>query len=456
MSPTGAAIALTRFGLGARPGEIEAVARAPRGWLSGQIGAAERLSGLPGSKEAMTRFQTEYLPRVRSLQDARGTGEEAEREQGRLQRGLREIMARHIEARTALAATTGQGFAERWVRFWSNHFTVAAVNPAMAMLAPTLEAEAVRSHAFSRFSDLLVAAELHPAMLVYLDQAVSVGPNSPAGRRRGRGLNENLAREILELHTLGADGGYDQGDVEALARMLTGWTIARPELGHREARRGEAVFEPRLHEPAAQTLMGRRFRDDGAGQARAALLWLAERPQTARHLAGKLARHFLADDPPAAAVDHIERAWLASGGDLSAVAGAVIAAPGAFEPEAGKFKAPEEYLISVMRALDIGDLGRERLAGSLRALGQMPFTAPSPAGWPDGEADWASPDALMKRLEFANALARRAADAVHPVARAEAVLGARLTGRTREAVARAESAGQGLTLLFMSPDFLRR
>ncbi|XBQ17276.1 MAG: DUF1800 domain-containing protein [Oceanicaulis sp.] len=453
MSAMDASVAVTRFGLGARPGEIDLVRRAPRDWLAAQIGRAEPLTGLPRSDAILRDFQQNYRPLTARLRQGGGDAEDVQRE---IRAMIREPRAAHVAARTTLAVQTGAGFSERWVRFWSNHFTVASNSLQSALVAPTLEAEAVRPLAFASFAELLLACELHPAMLIYLDQAVSVGPNSPAGRRRDLGLNENLAREILELHTLGSDGGYSQVDVEALARILTGWTVGSRRLRVSDDQIGRTVFSDLLQEPGAHTLLGRRFAGDGPERARDALLHVAGMEQTARFVCLKIARHFISDVPDRRDVDHLVTAWRRSGGDLAAVAGALITAPSAFDPGFGKFKTPEDFLISSLRALDAADLAPRQLYSAYSSLGQAPFSAPSPAGWPDTEADWAGPDAVLKRLDFASSLAERAGPRSAPRERAEAVLGARLGEETRQAIARAQTAEQGLTLLFMSPEFQRR
>ncbi len=453
MTALHAAIAATRFGLGARPGEIEAAVRDPQAWLLAQLDArGAPLPGVPSSQEALAATRA-YLQDIQRLQ--REGGSDLEDLQAMVRRQVREPRVAHVAARTEAALQAGTSFRERWIRFWSNHFSVSGNGAQEAMVAPTLESEAIRTHAFSDFATLLREAELHPAMLVYLDNAASVGPNSRAGRRVGRGLNENHAREILELHTLGVGGGYDQADVESFARILTGWTVGRPRL-HNADQLDRAIFDARLHEPGPQTLLGRRFTGDGPDKARDALDFLAAQPQTRRFVSTKLARHFFEDDPKEADIAHIEAAWAASDGDLKTIARAVVTAPSAFDPEAKKFKTPEEFLISVLRGMDADAPPARGIGGSYAAIGQLPFTAPSPEGWPDREEDWAGPDALLKRVEYVNTLAERVGPAGRPRERGPQILGQRLSARTAEAIARAESTEQGLVLLFMSPDFLRR
>ncbi|MBO6729506.1 MAG: DUF1800 domain-containing protein [Maricaulis sp.] len=450
-----AAIAATRFGMGARPQELDRIGSDAQGWLTQQIGAPSvcSIGEVPTAAEGLTFLQTEYQALRRQIEEDGADPEEVQR---RLRERISEPRSAHISARTNLALTTEHSFAERWVRFWSNHFSVNSNSRKLGIIAPTLEAEVIRPTAFGKFEDLLIAAETHVAMLIYLDQAISVGPNSRAGQFRNRGINENLAREILELHTVGVNGGYDQDDVEALARILTGWTVGSRRLRSDPADYGKTVFEPRIQEPGTHRLLGRRFGGEGQERSFQALRFLAGRRQTATFIATKLARHFLADDPSERDINHIARAFRDSDGELSEVARAVITAPAAFDPTPAKFKTPEEFLISSLRALNCQGLNPRQLYTAYASLGQAPFSAPSPAGWPDRVEDWASPDAVLKRLDFASTLAERVGQAGRPRERAQAVLGERMSTDTALSISRAESAEQGLTLLFMSPEFQRR
>lgn len=470
-----AAIAVTRFGLGARPGEIDAVMADPRGWLDAQItprGAlnpADRDLGTTTSRLAEFR---DYLETVRETrQDRRAEPGMADAPQAEAAAEARRQSVRDLNAETGqefmarvrFGATTEAGFAERWALFWANLFTASATKQQSSVFVGTYEREAIRPHVFGQFADLAVAAEQHPAMLLYLDQAQSVGPNSPIGLRRDAGLNENLAREILELHTVGADGGYTQTDVTEFARALTGWTTPVGRFAQAQQRRqrggvtvdGGFMFLPAIHEPGARTVMGQTYRQMGAAQGEAILRDLAQRPETARRLARRIASHFVADDPPAALVARLEQTWLQTQGDLAQVARALITAPETWGPQAGKFKTPYEFLISTHRALGQPPARPQQVRQALIAMGQPPFAAPSPEGWPDTVADWAGPDALVKRLNWAQAVADRT-EAMDPSAVAVTSLGERLGERTRLAVARAESRAEAMTLLLMSPEFQRR
>ena len=291
-------------------------------------------------------------------------------------------------------------------------------------------------------------------MLLYLDQARSAGPDSRAGVRRRLGLNENLAREMLELHTVGADGGYDQADVTELARALTGWSIPRQQDRQR-ADGGGFVFRPEIHEPGVRTVMGRTYAQTGRRQGEAILRDLARHPATAKRLSRRIAAHFIADDPPPALVARLETAWTGSQGDLAEVARALIEAPETWTPQLAKIKTPYEFIVSTHRALNSRPERILPLRQALVTMGQPPFAAPSPEGWPDTAADWAGPDALVKRLNWAQSAAAVARLSDVDATAADA-LRDRLSERTRLAVARAESRTEALTLLLMSPEFQRR
>ena len=310
---------------------------------------------------------------------------------------------------------------------------------------------------------MLLAASSHPAMLMYLDNHLSVRKGWPA-RRVARsaafppptGLNENLAREILELHTLGVDGGYTQADVTEFACVLTGWT-AHPIMNVPAAGAPGFVFDPERHEPGPKTLLGRTYAEEGQAQGEAVLRDLAAHPATARHLALKLARHFIADDPPAGAVARIEGAFRDSGGHLPAVYGALLECPEAWERPLAKLKTPIEYVVSALRALPAARGARpEALYFALRGLGQRPFFASSPQGWADSADAWAGADALWKRIEWSGVLAARLGSSIDPRGLARESYGAALGERTRLAIERAESRQQGLALWLASPEFQRR
>jgi uncharacterized protein (DUF1800 family) len=449
-------LAANRFGLGARPGELAAIGADPRRWLVAQLEGVQRIPGaipLPIAARPGTETRLAALPAAPPMDD-----------KGKLQNVIqaalklaRENYPLDAAARLQSAIASQTPFVERLVAFWSNHFTVSAVRPLVAGLIGPFEAEAIRPNLTGRFVDLLKAATLHPAMLLYLDNAVSVGPGSRAGRLRGRGLNENLARELMELHTLGVDGGYRQQDVRELAKILTGWTIRRPGQPDRAiaARLGSAVFFSPIHEPGAKTLLGKTYDEAGPGEADLALADLAQHPETARFIATKLARHFIADDPPSAAVAALTDTFIRTKGDLGAVYRRLIELEVSWQGD-GKFRSPYDWVVAIFRAFAADDPARARRAvQALDRLGQRPFFAPSPAGWPDDSASWLAPESLLARIDYAEAVGRARADA-DPARLADALFGPTLAAQSRFAVEHAPSRAEAVALLLVSPDFMRR
>ena len=442
MSTVHAVIAAGRFGLGAKPGDLAAIAADPRGWLHEQLATSSpRPDALTATPDATGR--------VRDFLEARQGGSEAV---ARLLRGeMRDAYLADAAARTRAAIESDRPFVERLVQFWSNHFTVSAVKPVVAGVAGPYEAEAIRPHVTGRFADMLKSVTRHPAMLAYLDNLTSIGPSSRAGRRRGAGLNENLAREILELHTLGVDGGYAQDDVRALAAMLTGWSIGRL----RDRRPGAFMFHALAHEPGDKVLLGLRYGEAGEAEGEAALDALARHPSTARHVATKLVRHFVADEPPPAAVDHIANVFLSSDGDLRMVADALVDLPDAWQTPLPKVRTPNDMVIAAIRALAV-PVEDDKLVGSLHLLGQAPFRADSPAGWPDTAAEWLGPEALMRRTDWAVAVGDRVGRLVDPRMLARQSIGPVASETTVFLINGASSAAEGVAMTLLSPEFQRR
>lgn len=486
-----AALAAHRFGFGPRPGELRAIAGDPRGWVRSQLGPRREppapIAALPSAEDDLWSFGRWLVRRRLNGANASRLEERAER-MGVTAEELRALsveqefvdnfrarVARAIGARVEAALATDAPVHERLVHFWSNHFTVSTAKPAAVALPPSFERDAIRPHVGGRFAEMLLASTQHPGMIVYLDNWLSIGPNSELARnpRRARrlpgggrptGLNENLAREILELHTLGVNGGYTQTDVQALAAMITGWTYERPRLRDlvRESggeRSGAELFEfeAAAHEPGPKTLLGRTYPQQGLAQGEAALADLARHPSTARFVAAKLCRHYIADQPPARAVAQVERAFARSDGDLRATMEALVDCEEAWEIPFAKFKRPEEYALTVLRAANVRTLPAEAAVVALGAMGQRPYAAPGPDGWADIADAWLTADLVWKRVEFAQAYAERLARAdVDPVQLGEACLGPLMSEETRTALMRAESPAQGLVLLFSAPEMQRR
>jgi uncharacterized protein (DUF1800 family) len=459
-----AVVAANRFGLGARPGELDRTRGDARAWLqqqlAGQRSLPDEIRRLPSSAEIFRA----YAELRQDRKEARSDSAAAKRLLGALRTKLAPYYLDQVAARYRVAVASEESFRERLVHFWSNHFAVSADKPQVLALAGTLENEAIRPHLTGRFVDMLAAVEAHPAMILYLDNQASIGPQSQLAQRRNRrlaaserklGINENLAREILELHTLGVDGGYTQQDVTTFAQALTGWSLGtdRPFAGGQP---GKFAFHDAAHEPGVKTILGTRYAQSGVAQPRAVLVDLARHPATARHIGLKLARHFIADEPPADAVERISQAFRGSDGDLPAVYRAVLDTPAAWATPAVKLKTPHELVVSSFRMLDFVPAEPRQIAAPFDLLGQRPYTPGSPAGWPDTAMQWDGADALLKRIEWAGSVAGRVAGREQPLSLGERSLGAALNERTRVAIARAASAQQGITLLLASPEFQRR
>jgi uncharacterized protein (DUF1800 family) len=476
-------IALNRFGLGGRPDDQPP--SDPKRWLLQQLDRFEprpqALAEVPPRAQVIDQLgqylaEQQMVARARrqAVPAAMPTGAaampQADPQANAAKRYFRQAIQQDYlvmnSARLDSALTTSSPFVERLVHFWANHFAVSIDKLPVIGLAGLLEFEAIRPHVLGRFSDMLLAVEQHPAMLVFLDQAQSIGPESQAGMfaaMRGRkqlGLNENLAREIMELHTLGVRTGYSQADVTEFARALTGWTVSG--LGRGPAARliggspGQFQFAALLHEPGARRIMGKRYDEEGEAQARAVLLDLAASPATAKHIATTLARHFAGDDPPPALVERLSKAYLASGGDLPTVYRTLIESPEPWAPKPLKFKNPWEWTVSALRAVGSNELDPKMAAGVLRQLGQPTWQPGSPAGWDDIAASWAGPDALVRRVEVAQRIGAKAASTIDARSLAEKLFPQSLSDATRTAIARAESPADGLALLLVSPEFVRR
>jgi uncharacterized protein (DUF1800 family) len=495
-----AGTALNRFGLGASPDE--AAPGDPRKWLLNQLDAFDPrpvpIAALP-ARQIIAGELSDYIDQTRMLRRGSGTG------QGRLrpaapdeptmtrdaiapeakagdsdahdpvkqarqfaQRQARDYYVGAVGARTAAALITPTPFVERLVHFWANHFAISIDKVHVVGLGGLLEFEAIRPHVLGSFGAMLNAVERHPAMLLYLDQAQSVGPNSPAGARaiargnRNLGLNENLAREIMELHTLGVRTGYAQADVTEFARAMTGWSVAGLTRGIFARAAGVAgtpgdfVFAAPLHEPGTRTIMGKSYAQNGEAQAQAVLDDLAVHPATAMHIATKLARHFTGDTPAPALVRRLQTSFLKTGGDLPSLYRVLIESPESWVAQPAKFKTPWEWSISSYRALGMKEVRPQAVVTLLNQLGQPAWKPGSPAGYDDIAASWAGPDAILRRVEAAERFSARAGGQVDARILAPKLFPATLSAATAQALARAESAEQALALLLVAPEFMRR
>ena len=481
-------IALNRFGLGARPDEVPpadgqrwlkdqldrfdprpaAIASAPtRAVVAGQL--ADYLQDLQsmrraanGGRGAADAASMTEMAKPDAMPDVVKSVRQFVRGQGR------DNYVALVGARANAALVTPAPFVERMVHFWANHFAVSADKLTVVGMAGLLEVEAIRPHVLGRFGDMLNAVEQHPAMLLYLDQASSIGPDSMVGARaaaigrRKVGLNENLAREIMELHTLGVRTGYDQADVTEFARAMTGWSVAGLTRGPLArfagvgGAPGDFIFAPALHEPGARRIMGRTYDQPDEAQAQAVLDDLARHPATARHIATKLARHFTGDTPPLALVARLEAAFQRSNGDLPTLYRALIDAPEAWATAPTKFRSPWEWSLGALRATGAREVPALQVTGMQTQLGQPTWRPGSPAGFDDLDATWAGPDALVRRVEIAERIAGRMAAQVDARALAPKLYPGALSAATATALGRADSPVQALALLLIAPEAMRR
>ena len=473
MSTRDAATALRRLGLGARPGEMARIAADPRGFVAAQLAdpaaATIKTGDLEPSFVVLAEDQraqeAQRLVREATAKAGRPPSEstvdaqlEASRKRspgtsprpGAVRRAAYQAeLAQRIEHGLA----TSTPFLERLVLFWSNHFAVSAGKGIVRGIAGGYEREVVRANVLGRFADMLKASAQHPAMLIYLDNQLSIGPTSRAGQNRGRGINENLAREILELHTLGVDGGYNQADVTNFARILTGWTIGVVREPTTEP--GKFFYAANRHEPGAWTVVDRHYENRGQATGEQVLLDLARHPSTARHIARKLARHFVGDEAPAALATRLETAFRDSDGNLAVLARTLIEAPEVWATPPRKVVPPYDFALALGRGLAL-KANPQEVARLAAALGQPTWLVASPKGWPDDDDAWMGPSAVRERLRIAEVAARQADRSIDPRRLAEELIGDWMSEETRAAIARAESREQGLELAVMAPEFLRR
>ncbi len=443
------AIATNRFGFGARPGEMEAAGADPSRWLLEQLDDSYVPHVTDGSSD--TRLAVDLL---NQFQQARRSKDKEQLEY--LRASIRQAHIKQSAYRTRVAISSPASFVERLVHFWSNHFAVSVDKPVVLNLAGPFEQQAIRPNIRGSFFGLLKAATMHPAMVLYLDNARSFGPNSRAGRRGSNGLNENLAREILELHTVGVRGGYSQSDVTNFAKVLTGWTVPLGRAAQRMGLAGKTfAFVDRVHEPGAQVIMGKSYADTGLEQGLQVLKDLSLHPNTALHIATKLVRHFVSDEPDATLVHRLRDVYLDNDGNLDSVYHELVTSSLAWRPQQEKLKAPNEWMISAMRGIGTSVNDRQ-LVRSGDILGQPNYRPGSPAGYGDVGSAWDGPAQLGARIDWAHAFAGRSLKQKEPVALAKSMLGEYLSKTTIDALNRAESKRQALTLLLMSPEFLRR
>lgn len=455
-----AVIATNRFGLGARPDELSKAKLSPKKWLINQLNIPSiKLfdSNAPHSDEISIKL-AEYRSLKKkiktrkltlSVNDKEGQTKHMMQKVTDMKQYPRDTYRLFTSDSLKSAITSENSLQWRLLDFFSNHFSVTAQGPILTALAPTLEREAIAPHLLGKFSDMLMAVSKHPAMLLYLNNERSFGPNSTMGKR-GKGLNENLAREIIELHTLGVNGGYTQSDVTELAKGITGWSVSNP------LKENETGFKYRLkgHEPGTRTLLGKSFKPSGIEQGESMLRYLADQQSTAKYLCFKLARHFINDNPPELLVNKLVSTWSKTEGDIKAVMITLINTKESWQVAPKKFKTPREFIISTMRVASLKKINTKQLLYALNELGHKPFNAGSPAGFSDVEQDWNGSSALMARIDLsAQFSSKRSLNAERIMKKS---FDTSVSTLTYETVLRAESRQQASTLFFMSPEFQRR
>lgn len=438
-----AILAVNRFGLGATQRELSIARHDPEQWLLNQIE-----NPVFDKKLGSTEMAFNAIAEMKEFRRKRRSGEIKNGEAGA--EIIRPYRRSLVLDSLGFSVTTNRPFAMRLLDFFSNHFSVSESNQTMMILSPTLEREAIAPNLFGQFEDLLIAVEQHPAMLVYLNNDKSVGPNSPIGKRMW-GLNENLAREILELHTLGLDSGYVLEDIRELAMAISGWSITNEN----NAERSGFKFRVDGHEPGIRRILGKSYASGGVTQGQAILRDLARHKNTAHFISYKLAQHMIADEPPKELVDAMRNTWLKTQGSIKAVVTTLVKHPQSWDSRPQKLKTPREFVVSAIRAVNNSkNVNQSLLNTALRGLnfmGQKPFGAGSPAGYSQLNRAWAGSDALMKRIDWVNLLSNKTNQ--KPQAVADRIFDSTLSPLTVKLLAGAESRAQGLALLLLSPEF---
>jgi uncharacterized protein (DUF1800 family) len=458
---------LNRLAYGPRPGDVERVAQmGVQRWIDQQLHPETiplpadlnaRLAALHTVNRSAGASLAEFLELRRDVRmDDEGAKQRRRETQMRVARQA-------AEARLLRAVESPRQLEEVMVDFWYNHFNVFAGKGIARALVTSYERDAIRPYALGSFRALLGATAKHPAMLFYLDNVVSSAPR-PDAKDKARGLNENYARELMELHTLGADGGYTQRDVTELARMLTGWTFDQKRL----ARTGETFrFDAGRHDAGAKTWLGRAIAPAGEQEGEFALDVLAMHPATARHVSRELAQYFVSDEPPPSLVDRMAATWQASQGDIRAVLATLFASPEFMDAGSvgAKFKTPYQYVVSALRASGVQVANVGPLVNTMNQLGMPLYGCQTPDGYKNTQDAWLNPDALTRRIAFASALAGgRLPLATVPAdapagpldpARLQATLAGSISPRTLGIVQR-NPDNLRAAMLLGSPDFMQR
>lgn len=442
-------LAINKFGYGCKAQTTSNSNSAYEQWLDSQLTLPRATSALSSSAAIAAEYQFRQLKK--QLKDD-SDNPSIQQQIKAVRQQINHNLKTYINDNIASVVRDESGIRWRLLDFFSNHFSITANNRLMKALAPSFETEAIAPNVLGSFDALLQAVVKHPAMLIYLNNERSIGDNSVLGKRRKKfGINENLAREVLELHTLGVDGPYQQQDVSELAKALTGWSIT----GSKQSQHG-FEFKSNSHEPGSRTLLGKTFAAGGQSQAQAMLSYLASHAKTAEYICQKLVTHFVSDTPNQSLIEQMLVSWRQTNGNLKAVMLTMMSS-GLVSDADLKYKTPRDFVLSALRAADIDKTKRLNPLFSLRELGQLPFNAGVPAGYEDTRSHWLSPSGILNRADWSVQFAALWQGKVQDLNLLLAQLFASpLSELSENSVLRAESKKQALTLLLMSPEFQQR
>ncbi|MEH2070819.1 MAG: DUF1800 domain-containing protein [Nostoc sp.] len=466
---------INRLSFGPRPGDIQKVeSMGVERYIQQQL-SPNSIPESPSLNAQLSQLKSLQLSSAQLLNEYSRTspGQKLTPEQREAaQKRAREVLAESVQARLLQATTSNRQLQEVMVDFWYNHFNVYANKGRDRLLVGAYEQQAIRPYALGRFRDLLAATARHPAMLFYLDNWQNTAPGSPGARGRFQGLNENYARELMELHTLGVDGGYTQQDVIALARILTGWGFSRPKQQINDS--SGFYFDPKRHDFSDKVFLKQTIKGSGMAEGEQALDILARSPATAHHISYKLAQYFVQDNPPSALVDHLTERFLSTDGDIRAVLDTLFHSKEFWDSKNfnTKFKTPYEYAISAVRATGSEVKNTKPIVKILQQLGMPLYGYQTPEGYKNTQQAWLNPEAMNRRLGFATAIASGRLqlstipmeqdnnDQINPIQPVDALqladtLGNSFSPRTQSAIASSPPQLRA-ALILGSPEFMQR
>ena len=460
---------LHRLSFGPIPGEVDRLQRQGiEAYLQAQLAPAT-LSESPQFRDQLQSLETlpanppdkraerPKVPQQLSHLSPQQRRQRERQQQRKLRRALdRQRLEQARKARLWRGIASTRQLQEMMVDFWFNHFNVYGERGTLRFWVGDYEQQAIRPHVFGSFRDLLAATARHPAMLIYLDNRLNTAPGSPGSRGKFKGLNENYARELMELHTLGVDGGYTQADVIALTRILTGWGLVRPS---RQGGGDKFAFEADRHDWGDKIFLGTTIKGSGISEVEQVFELLTAHPSTARHVSYQLAQFFVADSPPTSLVNRLSQRFLETEGEIRLVLETLFTSPEFWEPTSyrSKFKTPYQYLISLIRAAGLSKPNLKMIIGMLGQLEMKPYGCPTPDGYKNTQQAWLNPDALLRRLSLATGIARGRLEKGRPVSPQQllATLGPYLSPQTQNIVKESPPAVQA-ALILGSPEMMYR